>query len=549
MIKDKFFDRKIYLDILEKRTSGLLEGYRQNIAIIGDELVGKTSIIFKFLNKFYDNRIIILYLEIRPESLTSFVRRFMGVFLYNFLANSNIALKEDLDFLINKSKKYIPKTVEKIELILNAVNKRKKNNIFTELLSLCETINQETTKSCVVILDEFHNLENLGIKNLYREWSKLLITQKNTMYIIISSLKFKTKMILSKNLSLLFGNFEVITVEPFDTKTSELYLEYKLEGINLDSALRNFIVHFTGGYPLYLEIISDALINTSQFTPLEKCDNKIGVRNSLMGFNLADILENLLFDSSGILNQKFSNYIKRFLDLPYSNDYISILYLISSGKNKIKDIAHILRKQKKELNLRVNHLLELDTITRSADFLKINDRIFSFWLKFVYQEKLHSLTFDAKNQKARFRDNIAGMVQDFYLSIQKSIRERMTELLYLFEDEMIQIERKKIRLNHFREIKSLEFNNRNFKEGLLGRSGDSLWIMAFKQGVLTEDDITEFAKECKKYRHKLQRKIMVTVKDIDTNTRLKALEEKIWTWDIDNLNQILELFSKPWVIA
>lgn len=529
-MKDKFFDRKLYLDILEKRIQGFKDNYRQNIAVIGDELVGKTSIIFKLLNKFYDNRIIITYLEVRQEPLNSFARKFIGVLLYNFLVNSGIPLKEDLDFLIAKSAKYIPKTVEKIKLILNAVDRRKRNNIFTELFSLCDSINLETTKSCVVILDEFHNLENMGIKNLYREWSKLLIAQKNTMYIIVSSLKFKTKAILSKNLSLLFGNFEVITIEPFDIKVSEKYLEYRLAGLNLNNPLKNFLVHFTGGYPLYLEVISDALLKQSEF-------------------HLADILENLLFDSSGILNQRFSNYIKRFLDSARSNDYISVLYLIARGRNKIKDIANILHKSRKELMLRINHLLELDTITRSADFLKINDRVFGFWLKFVYQERLHSLTFDAKNQKAKFRDNIEDMIQDFFLNAQRPLTERLTEVLHLFEDEIMQLERRKIRLNHFREIKPLEFNNRNLKDGLIGRSNDSLWIMAFKQDLLTEDDIAEFAKECKKYRHKLQRKIIITLQDIDANTRLKALEERIWAWDINNLNQILDLFSKPWVVA
>ena len=530
MIKSNFFDRKLHLDILQKRIGDLKDGYRQNIAIIGDELVGKTSMIFKFLNKFYDNRIIILYLEVRPESLGSFVRRFIGILLYNFLVNSDIPLKENVDFLIKKSEKYIPKTIEKIKLILGALDRRKKNNIFSELLSLCEMINEESGKFCVVILDEFHNLENMGIKDLYREWSKLLILRKNTMYIIISSMKFKTKTILSKNLSLLFGNFELITVEPFDIKTSEEYLDHRLSDLNLDIGMRNFIIHFTGGYPLYLEIITEALLKSNQ--------------SSLSG-----MLENLLFDASGVLNQRFSNYLKRFLDNPFSQDYISILYLISSGHNKINDIPHILHKQRKELALRINHLLELDTITRSGDFLRINDRVLSFWLKFVYQEKLHSLTFDAKNQKALFKDKIEGMIQEFLLNAKKPIVERMTELFRLFEDEIIQIERKKLRLTHFREIKPLEFNNRGLKDGLICRSNESLWIMAFKHDLLTEEDITEFVKECRKYRHKLDRKIIVAFQDIDVNARLRALEEKIWTWNIDNLNQILDLFSKPRVIV
>jgi hypothetical protein len=170
-------------------------------------------------------------------------------------------------------------------------------------------------------------------------------------------------------------------------------------------------------------------------------------------------------------------------------------------------------------------------------------------MKFVYQEKMHSLTFDAKNQKALFRNNIEGLIQDFLCDARKPLAERMTELLRLFEDETIQIEKKRLRLNHFREIKPLEFNYRNLKDGLIGRSTDSLWIMAFKPDQLNEEDISEFAKECKKYRHKMQRKIIITFKDIEINARLRAMEEKILTWDLNNLNQIFDLFYKPRVIA
>ncbi len=528
-MEDKFFARKDYLDILEKRIRDLKYGYRQNIAVIGDELVGKTSIIYHFLNKFCENHIVTLYLEIRPETIHSFARRFTGVLLYNFLVNSGIPLKEDLGFLIQKSRPYIPKTIEKINLILSAVEKRKKNNIFTELLSLCDLIHEETGKYCVLILDEFHHLEKLGIKDLYKEWSRLLILQKTTMYIIVSSMKFKTRSVLSKDLSLLFGNFELLTVEPFDIKTSEEYLKDRLAGLSLEPGLLSFIVHFTGGYPFYLEVISEAVLKSQ-------------------GQDLADILEKLLFHAPGILNQRFSNYLKRFLDSSYSQDYLSILYLISQGHNKIKDIAHIWRKPQRELLVRVSQLLELDAVTRSGDFLKINDRIFSFWLKFVYQEKLRSLTFDAKNQKTLFRDNIEEMIHEFLIQADKPIAERLSELLHLFADDKVQIERKKLKLDHFREIKKLQFDGRGLKEGLIGRCPESTWIMGFKYDLLTEEDITGFAKECRKYRHKTQKKVIIAFKDIDTNARLRAMEEKILTWDLGNLNQLLDLYSKPRII-
>ena len=545
MIKDRFFDRRNYIEILQKRISSLKEGYRQNIAIIGEENVGKTSIVYKFLDKFYDPRIITVFLEVRAESYQDFAKRFIGVLLYNFLLNSGLTLKEDLDFLVSKSAGFIPNTALKINSILNQLSRRKRANIITELFSLPESIYQETGKYTVLFLDEFHNLESIGINNLYREWSKLLILQKNTLYVITSSMMFKTRVILSKQLSLLFGNFEVINVEPFDMHTSGRYLEHRLPDLKINPGLKNFIINFTGGYPLYLELISDALSSRTEGSSLV-CDK---LSQGDVYVNLADILEDLLFNTSVILNQRFSNYIKRFLDSASSNDYISILYLVASGRNRIKDIAHILHKQKKELSARINYLLELDAITRSGDFLKVSDRLFAYWMRFVYQEKMRSLSYDAKSQKDKFRDSIEELIQDFLKQSQKPLSNRVFELLQLFEDDLMQIERKKIRLNHFREVKPLSFNHRLLKDGLLGHSSDSLWIMAIKPDALTEQDIAEFSKECKKYHHKSQRKIMVTLREVDPNARLRALEEKVWTWDLNNLNQILDLFSKPRVIA
>ncbi len=525
-----YIHRREYSDVIEKRIRDLKLGYRQNIAIIGDELCGKTTLIHYILNDLCDNYIVPVYLEARPEGLDSFCRRFTGVLLYNFLSNSAAPLKEDLDFLIKKSAKYLPQTAEKIKAIFTALAKRKKINIFTELLSLCDSLNQESGKFCVVIFDEFHNLESLEIKGLYNEWSRLLVTQKNTMFIITSSAKSKTKNILGKNLSLLFGNFETLAIEPFDIAASEIYLKRKLAGITLIPGEKNFLVHFTGGCPFYLKVISEALLAAS-------------------GNNLAQIMENLLFDASGILHQRFSNYLKRFLDSPRSQDYLAILNAIACGQNKQKELAAKLHKTKSEIESRLEFLTETDAISRNADFLKINDRVFGFWLKFVFQEKVHSLTFNAKNQKDFFRKNIQDLIQDYLISSQRPLIDRIQEVLHMFENDTLQLERKKIRLNRFREIKAIEFNRANLKHGLIGRSGDCVWIIAVKNETLRETDIAEFAKECKKYQHKTQRKVIISLCDIETNAHLRAMEEKIIMWDLNNLNQIFDLFSKPRLIV
>ena len=183
MVKEIFLGRSLQRELIEKRIIDLKNGYRQNIAIIGDELVGKTSLIFNFIRNFSDPHILPLYLEVRPEPFKDFKRRFMGVLLYAFLDNSSISLQENLDFLIEKSRNFIPKTADKItDLLRNPVSKKKADNFF-ELLEVCDLIYQESGKRCVVIWDEFHNLEYMGIKTLYAEWSKALITHKNTMFV------------------------------------------------------------------------------------------------------------------------------------------------------------------------------------------------------------------------------------------------------------------------------------------------------------------------------------------------------------------------------
>ncbi len=529
-MKEKFFARKQYLEVLEKRIVGLKDGYRQNIALMGDELVGKTSLIFQLLSKFCDNNFILLYIESRHETLNSFGRRFIGILLYNFLLNSNVPLKEDLNFLLEKSASFIPKTVEKARGILKDLDKRKKDSIFNRLMSLCDLINAETNKYCVVIIDEFTNIENFGVKDIYKEWSQLLMVQKKVMYIILSSQQTKAKNILSKDLSLLFGNFEILILGPFKSKNTEDYLDFRLKSVNINRGIKNFLAHFTGGYPFYLDVITESIVNNPQV-------------------ELVDILDHLLFTNSGILNQRFSNLIKRFSDTNCSQDYINILRSISNGQNRVKEIAHLLHKNQTEIINRINFLLETDVISRFGDFLKINDRVFSFWLKFVYHEKQQSLSFDAQNQNTFFKKNLEDMIKDYLYVDNKPVSERLVDLLRMFSDDKLQVEKKNMRLTHFREIKPLEFNHRGIKEGLICRSNDSIWVIGLKNDLVTEEDISDFSKECKKYRNKLERKILVTMRDLDANSRLMALEEKIWTWDLNHLNHIMDLFSKPRIIA
>jgi len=442
---------------------------------------------------------------------------------------------DDLGFLLLKADKFIPKTIEAIKNILAIPKRKHRENIFTQLLSLCDILHSETGKFCVIIFDEFHHLQTLGLKQVYKQLSKMLMIQKSVLYIILSSAKFKAKKILSSHLALLFGNFQIIELPPLDLRTTENFIVSKLSHLCIGKSLVDFLIHFTGGCPLYLKIVTDSLLRAP--SPITK--NK-----------LAEIIQDLMFVETGVLNQRFNNYLDSlFSGSKLAQDYQALLYCIADGQNRIKDIAASLHKPKTQIISRLNFLLENDVIAKSGDFFIICDRVFGFWLRFVYQEKLNSLTFNTEEQKKSFRVKIENKIEQFILANQKSVLERTMELLRLFENELIQMRNKKIRLIHFREVKPLTFAQSRLHDGLLGRSKDSLWVMAVKSDVITEDDIVDFANQCQKLRYaKLQRKVIITNSNIDTNVRLKAMEEKVLTWDLDDLNLILDLYNKPRIV-
>jgi len=254
-----FFNRKDILEILDKRIKDLKEGFRQNIAIIGDELLGKTCLIRNFLSNFKDKSILPVYIEVRPEDFSDFKKRFVARLLFNLLKESNLALEENLDYLLEKINKLFPKIYLKIKEILMTQDKKRDLEVFLSLLSLPKIIKEETNLFSLIIFDEFCFFEEFNIKRIYQEWAKVIMLEKDTMYILISSEKSKARNVLSSELSLLFGNFEVIEISPFNQNLSYGFIEKIILPIESDHQIKEYLINLTGGAPFYLKLICKAI--------------------------------------------------------------------------------------------------------------------------------------------------------------------------------------------------------------------------------------------------------------------------------------------------
>ena len=82
-VAEKFFGRQEVLGLLTRRVSDLREGYRQNIALTGQSLVGKSSIILHFIQMLKEEDFIPVYVEVLKEPFKSFSDKFIATLLYN----------------------------------------------------------------------------------------------------------------------------------------------------------------------------------------------------------------------------------------------------------------------------------------------------------------------------------------------------------------------------------------------------------------------------------------------------------------------------------
>ena len=529
--------RKEVISVLNKRLHDFKDGYRHNVAILGDEMLGKTTLLKHFLNEIADEKLTAVYVDVMPFEFPLFLKRFLNSLLYNFLKNAQlISTRETLDILVKRAKEPLPLTSVLVEHFLSKLEKEKSEILFRELFAIIETFSHETKKSCVVILDEFQNLKQLGIKNIFQDLGKRIMFQKNTLFVFSSSLKNEAKEILANDLSLLFGNFETIELNMLDPENSQELIRSQFGDVSISKEFINFLINFTGGHPFYLKAISDKAACLSREVHKEALDIE----------TLSVTLEQLLFQEWGIFNLKFTSYLSQLTSTRNRNDLLYILDAISTGTNRLRDLARVLRKQKTEITQKLNKLTELGIISKNGSFYYVKDRLMSFWLKFVHYEKLYSLDPDYTDQALHFKNKIRSEIDEFINTSNTKIADRMLDIFNLFErDDDIQIDRKRLRLSTFKELKIVSFDNAHLKMVIFGRALDSLWLTAIKEGSINEQDVNEFILNTKKFKHKVTNKIIVGLGGIDRNAKLLAKESSVMTWDISCLNNLFDLYGKP----
>lgn len=538
-LEKNFFGRTDVLDLLKKRVIDLKEGCRQNVALLGNQHVGKSAVLHKFLSNLDEEDVIAIYLDLENKDFNYFFKKFTGSLLYNFSRNHRLPLHDDLNLLLESTKEFIPQTVQVIRKIQKDFAHGKLSASFLGLLTLPEIFTNETGKFCILLLDEFQNLEEFGVPHVFQNLGKKIMTQKRCFYIVSSSFKGAAKKILSEKLSLLFGNFETIDIDTFDVQTSQQFVKHSLKDVKIGSQLCSFLTDFTGGHPLYLNLICRELINLSAIH--KQCEIYLPL--------LSQAIENTIFDRWGVISRHLELVVNELCSGKGNRVTSSILISLANGKYKIDDIVQDAGVKKNQITQRITQLIELGVIAKNGNFHYLNDKLFKYWMKYVYQRRLRDVELAPDKQRQQFQEEFKAGVEDFNVTTRQDFSSRIIDLLYCFDNEALNLNGRKYKLPAFRDIISLKFRNESGKyvDVIKASTEDAVWFVVSKREHVGESDVNTILREIKRTESRSAKCLIVSLTDLDENTRLKALQERFWIWNEQELNTLVTLFDKPYI--
>ncbi|MGB2705671.1 MAG: ATP-binding protein [Candidatus Omnitrophota bacterium] len=528
-----FFGREEVMRTLEKRVNALKGGYRQNVALAGQMLAGKSSILYQFLYNLKDTSLIPVYIEVVEEVFSSFVDRFIATLLYSYLSSCSREPQKDLPNLMKESEPLIPHTIYAIKRVKSELQKKNYNTAYDKILNLTSILKKESGKSCVVILDEFHNLEFFKIKKPFLHFGKIIMIQKDTMYIVSSSQKSTIKKILSEKLALLYGNFEIIEVSGFDHKTAEAFLREKMGNICLEQNSADYLIDFTDGNPFYLDVLAKKIVEIANSAKISSA----GENTVIEAFTAS------LYNTSGTINQYFTNNIMNLLERDLRQGHLDVLIALALGHNKLCDIARWFgKKNTAGFSVKLARLIELDMVYKNGVFYGIHEGVFGFWLRTVYHRRKTSLVDDVVSRANDFKAAVKNDIADYRRESQKDILERIKELFLLFNGETVEIEKKYRKLPRFVKIEAQEYSN--CTDLVSYQKPNRYWICEIWRDRVEETNVSDFIGRYHPMRERIVRKICIALEGIDANALLLAKEKNVWVWNLKNTNNLLRLYKR-----
>lgn len=514
--------------IIEKRIGGFLQGYRHNIALIGQPKTGKSALLSKLLQKKFQNTsLLTIYVNLFYVDNLSFTKAALHSLLYNFLKNKSVCkISISLDELIFNTEEYIPKTIELIKQLLTSGSTQK--NPVDSLFSVIESIVKEAEIKPLFIVDEFCFFKKFPKRQL-SEMTKQILSRTDCMFLFVSSDQIQADEILNNELNILFGKFEKIYLNSFNSTDSKSFLRARLSG-KLNADCTSFLSEITGNSPFYLDLLCDAL-------------NSLPV-NSISEELFIHTLASQLSNKKSVVYQTCYNYVACLKNNSRTDKLTNVLLLIADGYTRRSEIASFMKLESKNLTSRLACLVENNILVKVGSFYVFQNKFLSNWISIVLKTCTYNSFLFGEDLTLCVENILQNRFNEFKSIVNKASFDRFLDLINNFNEDTVKLNRKAIRLptiNKFRVVPA----HSDGMQFVIGEAKKSYLIMAFKEKDVKEQDLIEFSNRCSYFKAKQPKKIFVSLDDVNQNVKLLAKEKKMTCWNKNNINTLMSLYNQP----
>ncbi|MDD4954975.1 MAG: hypothetical protein PHP17_02920 [Candidatus Omnitrophica bacterium] len=522
MQEQELFKNK--LQILDKRLNAFSQGYRQNIAILGED---SDEITYLLDNYFSSNKIKEI-IHIRTSVAHLDRRSFFRSILFSLL--SEYLNKEDsLDSLINYSQEMLPLTLN----FAKDVIKRTNPPFFFEALELINKFINETSKRCVFIVENFLKLKDI-FPTCHQDFSKFIILQNNCMVILSDVDTKESEKTLYSELNCLFGNFEKIAIDESNFISRFMQVRKTFDEIPCSPFFVSFFVNILGSNTIYYTLMKEYV--------------RQSYRNEDESRSITAALTGALYLKETYFSQRFISKINKIEEnFRDSAALIKLLIAISDGYIRERELISLRIFDSKNLKAKLQKLYDLNYVENLGAVYRIKDPLFSFWVSHVFKMLFSAPVFDSQKRLSLFRRKMEETVSLFRDDFYKDKIKKVLELFGSFRNDTLRLGKDRYKLPLLEKSRLMSYPDK--KTHLLIGEGREVLFVAIKEEEANDNDIFDFLEKGSSLKGKNVKKIFVSLDDFTSSARLIAKNNKLIAWGINEMNDLCRAYNRPIICA
>ena len=434
-----------------------------------------------------------------------------------------------LDVLLEQADRRTPRTAAAIRALERYDHGRLPAEALAHALDVIPVLHEERQRPCVLVFDEFLALEELGVTHAIHELGKRVMTWPFALFILTSSAQERARDVLRERLHTLFGQFEVLPVDPIDAAAAAAWWQRELPGAEGAQDLLQFLIHWTQRSPWHASM----LLKRSK--ELLRLQQQRRVTRALLCQAAWDVLGS----PDGALHQWCAAQLQRLAPQKHGPLARQALIQIAGGARTLQAIGRQCG-QLRNLSQALHLLASDDVIERKGTCWLIPDQVLSCWLNAVAAPQEQGLPVSPERFEAVLKD----MWLQWQTATTQPLAERIGQLFRQFRDETVSLDHKTGRLPSFASLAP----HRVSPDGgtyLIADGPERRWCCLIHDREVGESDIAAFEQFCRGQAPRPTRKVVVTRRPLELNATLLAKEADMWVWHPNDLNLLFLLYGQP----